>query len=90
VKGGLFARLLAAMCGVAAASTVLVLAFQERSLSGDLERAAQSRLERAATATERLIENHLETVAERYRAASRATGSWPGRATTPSTPSRWR
>jgi methyl-accepting chemotaxis protein len=70
VKGGLFARLLAAMCGVAAASTVLVLAFQERSLSGDLERAAQSRLERAATATERLIENHLETVAERYRAIS--------------------
>lgn len=70
MKRGLFARLLAAMCGVAAASTVLMLAFQERSLSGDLERAAQSRLERAAAATERLIANHLDTVAERYRAIS--------------------
>lgn len=67
---GLFARLLVVMCGVAAASTALVLVLQERSLSQDLERAAERRLDAAATAAERLLEGHLEAVSERYRAVS--------------------
>ena len=70
MKGGLFGRLLAAMCGVAAASTGLVLLLQERSLSADLERAAELRLETAAAATERMLQNHLAMVAERYAGVS--------------------
>lgn len=70
MRGGLFGRLLAAMCGVAAASTGLVLALQERSLSADLERAAERRLETAAAATERMLQNHLTMVAERYASVS--------------------
>lgn len=67
---GLFGRLLVVMCGVAAASTVLVLVLQERSLSRDLERAAQRRLDAAATAAERLLDGHLEALSDRYRAVS--------------------
>jgi methyl-accepting chemotaxis protein len=55
------------MCGVAAASTLLVLAFQERSLAHGLERAALERLDRATRAAERLTAGHLESMAERYR-----------------------
>ncbi len=67
---GLFGRLLAVMCGVAAASTGLVLVLQERNLSADLERAAEQRLDNAAVAAERLLEGHLTAMAERYRAVS--------------------
>ncbi len=66
----LFGRLLAVMCGVAAASTGLALLLQERSLSRDLERAAERRLAAAANAAERLLEGHLGAMAERYRAVS--------------------
>jgi methyl-accepting chemotaxis protein len=67
---GLFGRLLLVMCGVAAASTGLVLLLQDRTLAGDLERAAQGRLDAAALAAERLLESHLGAMAERYRAVS--------------------
>lgn len=67
---GLFARLLAAMCGVAAASVGLALLLQERSLSANLERAAERRLARAAAAASRLLASHLDAMAERYRAVS--------------------
>lgn len=67
---GLFGRLLAMMCGVAATSTGAALLLQERSLSGDLQRAAEERLENAASAAGRLLEGHLDAMAERYRAVS--------------------
>lgn len=69
---GLFGRLLVSMCGVAAASTALALLLQERSLSSDLERAAERRLATAATAADRLVDAHLDAVAARYRAVSGA------------------
>jgi methyl-accepting chemotaxis protein len=67
---GLFGRLLAVMCGVAAASTGLAVLLQERSLSADLERAAERRLDAAAAAADRLLGSHLVAMAERYRAVS--------------------
>ena len=67
---GLFGRLLAVMCGVAAASTGLAALLQERSLSADLERAAEHRLDTAAAAAEHLLQRHLGAMAERYRAVS--------------------
>jgi diguanylate cyclase (GGDEF)-like protein len=65
-------RLLLIVCGIAAGSIALALALQHRALSADLERAAARRLERAASAAERLIESHLRTLAERYAAISKA------------------
>jgi methyl-accepting chemotaxis protein len=68
--GGLFGRLLAMMCGVAAASTGMALLLQERSLSHDLEQAAERRLDNAAAAASRLLEGHLTSMTERWRAVS--------------------
>jgi methyl-accepting chemotaxis protein len=67
VKLTLFRRLLVTVCGVAAASTGLTLAIQERTLSNDLRRAAVARLETSATAAEGLVAAHLRAIAERYR-----------------------
>jgi signal transduction histidine kinase/CheY-like chemotaxis protein/HPt (histidine-containing phosphotransfer) domain-containing protein len=58
------------LVGVAALPTVLILAFQERALTRDLEGAAAARLERARHAAERLLDGHLAGMAERYRAIS--------------------
>lgn len=63
----LLSRLMLAMCGVAAASTLLVLAFQERSLARGLERAALERLDRATRAADRLAAGHLDALSERWR-----------------------
>src|SRR5262245_42125818 len=63
-------RLLLILAGVAACSTAFALVVQERSLSRDLERAAQERLDGAARAAERLVESHLASLGERYRAIS--------------------
>jgi len=65
-------RLLLILCGIAASSTGIALALQQRALATDLERAASLRLERAASAADRLIESHLRTLAERYAAISKA------------------
>jgi methyl-accepting chemotaxis protein len=70
MKVTLFVRLLCILCGVATASTGLALALQHRSLTSDLELAAKQRLESAVTAANRLAANHLDTLAERYRAVS--------------------
>ena len=70
MKFTLFGRLLCILCGVATASTGLTLALQHRSLTSDLELAAQQRLETAVTAANRLAANHLGSLAERYRAVS--------------------
>ena len=66
----LTARLLLILSGMAAFSTVLALLIQDRALSGDLNRAARSRLERAAEATNLLVESHIEAQRQRYRAIS--------------------
>jgi methyl-accepting chemotaxis protein len=66
----LFARLLYAMCGVAAVAMGVALLLQERTLSQDLRAAAEQRLDTAALAAGRLLDGHLATQAERYRAIS--------------------
>lgn len=70
MKGTLFIRLLFILCGVATASTGLALALQHRSLTADLERAGERRLETAVKAADRLASNHLDVLVERYRAVS--------------------
>src|SRR5262249_54931784 len=63
----LFRRLLATVCAVAAVSTGLALLVQERTLSGDLRRAAVMRLDSSAAAAQGLVAAHPRTIAERYR-----------------------
>jgi CheY-like chemotaxis protein/HPt (histidine-containing phosphotransfer) domain-containing protein len=63
-------RLLLALVALAAGTTALVVAVQERTLSRDLERAAAERLDRAAHAADQLVAGHLSTLDERYRAVS--------------------
>jgi diguanylate cyclase (GGDEF)-like protein len=63
-------RLLTLFCSIAAFSTVLALAVQDRSLSEDLENAARARLSNAGTAAERLLDLHVEATGSRYRAVS--------------------
>ncbi len=64
----LFHRLLVTVCSVAAASTLLTLAIQERTLSRDLRQAAVLRLETSAASAEGLVGAHLRNMADRYRA----------------------
>jgi methyl-accepting chemotaxis protein len=66
----LFARLLYAMCGVATAAMGLALFLQGRSLSEDLRTAAERRLDTAASAAQRLLDGHLSSLSDRYRAIS--------------------
>ncbi len=63
-------RLMAALAGTAALSAALAMAAHDRSLTADLQRAAQQRLERAAEAANSLIDAHLAAMRERYRAVS--------------------
>jgi methyl-accepting chemotaxis protein len=70
MKLTLFVRLLGILCGVATVSTGLALALQHRSLTADLELAAEKRLETAVTAANRLAAGHLDALTERYRAVS--------------------
>jgi diguanylate cyclase (GGDEF)-like protein len=63
-------RLMIALAATAALSTALAMVLHDRSLRDDLERAAEGRLERAALATNRLIDGHLDAMNERYRAVS--------------------
>jgi hypothetical protein len=70
-------RLLWILCTIAASSTGLALALQQRALSADLERAADRRLQRAVATADRLIDDHLRTLEERFAAISRASElSW--------------
>ena len=68
---GLGLRLLLLVSGVASLSTALALGLQDRVLASDLRRAADGRAERAAAAVELLVESHLASLTERYRAISR-------------------
>jgi diguanylate cyclase (GGDEF)-like protein len=63
-------RLMLALSATAALSAALAVALHGRSLSSDLQRAAQQRLERAAQAANRLAEGHLDAMRDRYRAIS--------------------
>jgi len=64
------ARLIAILCATAAIATALALAFQHRTLARDLENAAAARLERSASGANTLVEAHLASLLERYRAIS--------------------
>ena len=64
------ARLIAILCATAAIATALALAFQDRTLARDLESAAAARLERSAAAANTLVDAHLASLGERYRAIS--------------------
>jgi len=68
---GVAARLAVLLGSVAAASTLIALLIQDRTLSSDLREAALQRLAGAATATDRLIADYLHGVADRYAAISR-------------------
>jgi signal transduction histidine kinase/CheY-like chemotaxis protein len=64
------ARLISILCATAAIATALALAFQDRTLARDLEGAAGARLERSAAAANTLVDAHLGSLLERYRAVS--------------------
>jgi len=72
VRVTLALRMMTIVCVVSGSSTTLALLLQERSLSRDLERAAAARLERAETATARLVDAHLDALVARYQAISGA------------------
>ncbi len=63
-------RLTAALAAMAVLSTLLAVLVQDRALSRDLRRAAETRLGRAAHAAEQLLDDHLRALGERYRAVS--------------------
>jgi diguanylate cyclase (GGDEF)-like protein len=63
-------RLIASLSATALLSAALAMVLHDRTLEADLESAAQHRLERAAHAANRLAEDHLAALSERYRAIS--------------------
>jgi diguanylate cyclase (GGDEF)-like protein/PAS domain S-box-containing protein len=67
---GVATRLAILLGGLAALSTGLALVLQDQALDRDLRRAAGLRLERSAEAADRLIGDHLRSVARRYSAIS--------------------
>jgi diguanylate cyclase (GGDEF)-like protein len=64
-------RLALALIAMASLSAALAFAAQDRALARDLESAAAKRLERSVRTAERVIEEHLLAVEERYRALAR-------------------
>jgi methyl-accepting chemotaxis protein len=66
----LLVRLVFVLAGVAAFSTAIALVLHDRTLSSNLEQAARHRLDAAAAAADRLSDNYLASLAERYRAVS--------------------
>ncbi len=70
MKRGLFRNLLIVTCAIASASVGLAVVIQDRTLTADLEQAADERLDRAAASARRLVDYHLESTRERYRAVA--------------------
>jgi len=70
LRFGVFAQLASLVAGLAAASTLLALVIQDRTLSADLRAAADDRLSSAAVAADRLMDDHLTDVRSRYSTAS--------------------
>jgi diguanylate cyclase (GGDEF)-like protein len=60
-------RLSWGLAAMAIATTTLAVTVQDRALSRDLRLAAEQRLARAATAADRLADNHLAALQARYR-----------------------
>jgi len=58
------------VAGVAAVATCLGLALQDSALRSDLEQSARARLERAAGASNRLVDLHVKAARLRYEAIS--------------------
>jgi diguanylate cyclase (GGDEF)-like protein len=69
-RASVSARVSVALCSIAALATGLAIVLQSQSLWANLERAAERRLARSADATNRLLDNHLVSLRERYRAVS--------------------
>ena len=67
---GIAGRLAALLVTLAAMSTAIALLLQDRALDGDLRQAARARLGRGAVAADRLMAEHLRSMAIRY------AGSW--------------
>lgn len=63
-------RLLVVLCTVAGFSTTMALVMQDSSLSADLHRVAQERLERATEVAQRLIGDHVDELSKRFAAIS--------------------
>jgi diguanylate cyclase (GGDEF)-like protein len=63
-------RLGLTLAGMAALLAALTVFVQDRTLSRDLRKAAEARLERAAHASELLVSDHLRALEDRYRAIS--------------------
>jgi diguanylate cyclase (GGDEF)-like protein len=63
-------RLMLTLAGMAVLLASLAVVVQDRTLSRDLRRAAEQRLERAAHASELLVSDHLRSLERRYRAIS--------------------
>ncbi|MFI5317431.1 MAG: ATP-binding protein [Myxococcota bacterium] len=63
-------RLIAILAATASFAIALALVFQDHTLSRDLQRAASERLQRSATAANRLVDAHLAALSDRYRAIS--------------------
>ncbi len=63
-------KLTASLAAMAVLSTALAVIVQDRTLSRDLRRAAEARLERAAHAAEQIVDSHLQVLEDRYRAVS--------------------
>jgi len=63
-------RLTWALAAMAIATTTLAVTVQDRALSRDLRLAAEQRLERAASAADQLVDNHLAALHARYRTVS--------------------
>ncbi len=68
---GIAGRLAALLVTLAAMSTAIALLLQDRALDGDLRQAARARLGRGAVAADRLMAEHLRTLAIRYAAITR-------------------
>jgi diguanylate cyclase (GGDEF)-like protein len=68
---GVAGRLAVLLGGLATVSTGLALVMQDRALDQDLRRAAVSRLETSASVADRLMAEHVHSLATRYAAISR-------------------
>ncbi|MFV1986266.1 MAG: putative bifunctional diguanylate cyclase/phosphodiesterase [Gemmatimonadota bacterium] len=68
---GVAGRLALLLGGLAALSTILALALQDRALDRDLREAAVARLANSASVADRLVADHVRALATRYAAISR-------------------
>lgn len=63
-------RLFLVLVSMAAATSLTIVLLQDRSLSGDLQRAAQARLQWTSGVASQLLDEHLAAQFERYRTLS--------------------